>query len=73
MANVRVDLKHKMILYKKPRIQRIKEAIDEEVKLDNESNGRTIKRSSWDVSKVKIDDTKSVKNLIQSFKEREIA
>jgi len=46
MANVRVDLKHKMILYKKPRIQRIKEAIDEEVKLDNESNGRTIKRSS---------------------------
>lgn len=46
ILNVRVDLKHQIVLYKKPRVQRIKEAIEEEVKLDNQSNGWTIKRSS---------------------------
>ena len=34
ILNVRVDLKHKIILYKKPRTQRIKEAVEEDLKLE---------------------------------------
>jgi len=69
MYDVRVDLKHKIILYKKPRIQRIKEAVDEEMKIEWESLGQTGKRSVNQVSLAKIDDSKSVKNLISSFKD----
>lgn len=41
ILNVRVDMKHKIVLYKKPRTQRIKEAIEEEIKHERESLGMT--------------------------------
>lgn len=71
MYDVRVDLKHKIILYKKPWIQRIKEALDEELKHERESLGQTGKRSVNQLSFAKNEDSKSVKNLISSFKERD--
>lgn len=46
MLDVWVDLKHKIILYKKPRMQRIKEAINEEIKLETESNPKSFRWSS---------------------------
>ena len=64
-------MKHKIVLYKKPRTQRIKEAIEEEIKHERESLGMTGKWSLNQISQAKIDDSRSAKNLVQSFWERE--